>query len=201
MPDSAREQRLLRPRLPRTGSYRRASWVRPTTFNGAGVGYNVALPLDRNSTDANQQGDTTVAGLVQEFKEFALRGNVVDLAVGLIIGAAFGAIVNSLVNDVVMPPLGLIVGQVDFSNLFINLSGQEYPSLAAAREAGAPVIAYGAFINVVINFIIVALAIFLLVKGMNRLRRQQAEEPAQPPEAPRQEVLLQEIRDILKARS
>jgi large conductance mechanosensitive channel len=142
-----------------------------------------------------------VAGFVQEFKEFALRGNVVDLAVGLIIGAAFGAIVNSLVNDVVMPPLGLIVGQVDFSNLFINLSGQDYPSLAAARAAGAPVIAYGAFINVVINFIIVALAIFLLVKGMNRLRRQQAEEPAQPPEAPRQEVLLQEIRDILKARS
>jgi large conductance mechanosensitive channel len=142
-----------------------------------------------------------VAGFVQEFKEFALRGNVVDLAVGLIIGAAFGAIVNSLVNDVVMPPLGLIVGQVDFSNLFINLSGQDYPSLAAARAAGAPVIAYGAFINAIINFVIVALAIFVLVKGMNQLRRQQAEEPAQPPEAPRQEVLLQEIRDILKARS
>jgi large conductance mechanosensitive channel len=142
-----------------------------------------------------------VAGLVQEFKEFALRGNVVDLAVGLIIGAAFGAIVNSLVNDVVMPPLGLIVGQVDFSNLFINLSGQDYPSLAAARAAGAPVIAYGAFINAIINFVIVALAIFVLVKGMNQLRRQQAVEPAQPPEAPRQEVLLQEIRDILKARS
>jgi large conductance mechanosensitive channel len=141
-----------------------------------------------------------MSSLFQEFKEFALRGNVVDLAVGLIIGAAFGAIVNSLVNDVVMPPLGLIVGQVDFSNLFINLSGQDYPSLAAARAAGAPVIAYGAFINVVINFIIVALAIFLLVKGMNQLRRQQAEEPAEPPEAPRQEVLLQEIRDILKAR-
>jgi large conductance mechanosensitive channel len=141
-----------------------------------------------------------MSGLFEEFKEFALRGNVVDLAVGLIIGAAFGAIVNSLVNDVVMPPLGLIVGQVDFSNLFINLSGQDYPSFAAARAAGAPVIAYGAFINVVINFIIVALAIFLLVKGMNQLRRQQAEEPAEPPEAPRQEILLQEIRDILKAR-
>jgi large conductance mechanosensitive channel len=146
-------------------------------------------------------GGRTVAGLVQEFKEFALRGNVVDLAVGLIIGAAFGAIVNSLVNDVVMPPIGLLMGNVDFSDLFVNLSGQDYPSLAAARAAGAPVIAYGAFINAVINFVIVALAIFVLVKGMNQLRRQQAAEPAEPPEAPRQEVLLQEIRDILKARS
>ena len=141
-----------------------------------------------------------MSGLLQEFKEFALRGNVVDLAVGLIIGAAFGAIVNSLVADVIMPPIGLLMGNVDFSDLFINLSGQDYPSLAAARAAGAPVIAYGAFINAVINFIIVALAIFVLVKAMNQLRRQQAEEPAEPPEAPRQEVLLQEIRDILKAR-
>jgi large conductance mechanosensitive channel len=141
-----------------------------------------------------------MSGLFQEFKEFALRGNVVDLAVGLIIGAAFGAIVNSLVADVIMPPIGLLMGNVDFSDLFINLSGQDYPSLAAARAAGAPVIAYGAFLNAVINFIIVALAIFVLVKGMNQLRRQQAEEPAEPPEAPRQEVLLLEIRDILKAR-
>ena len=141
-----------------------------------------------------------MSGLFQEFKEFALRGNVVDLAVGLIIGAAFGAIVNSLVADVIMPPIGLLMGNVDFSDLFINLSGQDYPSLAAARAAGAPVIAYGAFLNAVINFIIVALAIFVLVKGMNQLRRKQAEEPAEPPEAPRQEVLLEEIRDILKAR-
>jgi large conductance mechanosensitive channel len=141
-----------------------------------------------------------MSGLFQEFKEFAMRGNVVDLAVGLIIGAAFGAIVNSLVADVIMPPIGLVMGNVDFSDLFINLSGQDYPSLAAARAAGAPVIAYGSFINAVINFIIVALAIFMLVKGMNQLRRKQAEEPAEPPEAPRQEVLLQEIRDILKAR-
>jgi large conductance mechanosensitive channel len=141
-----------------------------------------------------------MSGLLQEFKEFAMRGNVVDLAVGLIIGAAFGAIVNSLVADVIMPPIGLVMGNVDFSDLFINLSGQDYPSLAAARAAGAPVIAYGAFLNAVINFIIVALAIFVLVKGMNQLRRKQAEEPAEPPEAPRQEVLLQEIRDILKAR-
>ena len=141
-----------------------------------------------------------MSGLLQEFKEFALRGNVVDLAVGLVIGAAFGAIVNSLVADVIMPPIGLLMGNVDFSDLFINLSGQDYPSLAAARAAGAPVIAYGAFLNAVINFIIVALAIFVLVKGMNQLRRKQAEEPAEAPEAPRQEVLLQEIRDILKAR-
>ena len=141
-----------------------------------------------------------MSGLLQEFKEFALRGNLVDLAVGLVIGAAFGAIVNSLVADVIMPPIGLLMGNVDFSDLFINLSGQDYPSLAAARAAGAPVIAYGAFLNAVINFIIVALAIFVLVKGMNQLRRQQSKKPAEPPEAPRQEVLLQEIRDILKAR-
>ena len=142
-----------------------------------------------------------MAGFVREFKEFALRGNVVDLAVGIIIGVAFGAVVNSLVEDVIMPPLGLILGNVDFSNLFINLSAQDYASLAAAREAGAPVIAYGAFINVVINFLVVALAVFLLVKGMNRLRRKQEQAPEEVPAPPRQEVLLEEIRDILKARA
>lgn len=141
-----------------------------------------------------------MAGFFQEFKEFAMRGNVVDLAVGLVIGAAFGAIVNSLVNDIIMPPIGLVMGNVDFSDLFINLSGQEYPSLAAAREAGAPVIAYGAFINVLINFVIVALAIFLVVKAMNRLRRKQEQAPEESPVPPRQETLLEEIRDILKAR-
>jgi large conductance mechanosensitive channel len=142
-----------------------------------------------------------VSGFFQEFKEFALRGNMVDLAVGIIIGVAFGAVVNSLVEDVIMPPLGLIIGNVDFSDLFINLSGQDYASLAAAREAGAPVIAYGAFINVLINFVVVALAVFLLVKGMNRLRRKQEQAPDQVPVPPRQEVLLEEIRDILKARA
>ena len=135
-----------------------------------------------------------MAGFVQEFKEFALRGNVVDLAVGLVIGAAFGAIVNSLVNDIIMPPIGLVMGNVDFSDLFTNLSGQEYASLAAAREAGAPVIAYGAFV-------IVALAIFLVVKAMNRLRRKQEQAPEETPVPPRQETLLEEIRDILKARA
>jgi large conductance mechanosensitive channel len=142
-----------------------------------------------------------MSGLFQEFKEFAMRGNVVDLAVGLVIGAAFGTIVTSLVNDVIMPPIGLVMGNVDFSDLFINLSGQEYASLAAAREAGAPVIAYGAFINAVINFVIVALAIFIVIKGMNRLRRKQEQAPEETPVPPRQETLLEEIRDILKARA
>jgi large conductance mechanosensitive channel len=142
-----------------------------------------------------------MSGFLQEFKEFAMRGNVVDLAVGIVIGAAFGAIVNSLVNDVIMPPIGLVMGSVDFSDLFINLSGQDYPSLAAARAAGAPVIAYGTFINAVINFVIVAFAIFLVIKGMNQLRRKQENAPEAPPAPPRQETLLEEIRDILKARS
>jgi large conductance mechanosensitive channel len=142
-----------------------------------------------------------MSGFFQEFKEFAMRGNVVDLAVGLVIGAAFGAIVTSLVNDVIMPPIGLAMGNVDFSDLFINLSEQEYASLAAAREAGAPVIAYGAFINAVINFVIVAFAIFIVIKGMNRLRRKQEQAPEATPVPPRHETLLEEIRDLLKARS
>lgn len=110
-------------------------------------------------------------GMLQEFREFAMRGNVIDMAVGIIIGAAFGGIVTSLVNDVVMPPIGLALGAVDFSDLFINLSATDYPSLAAAREAGAPVIAYGAFINTVINFLIVAFVIFMLIKQLNRLKK------------------------------
>jgi large conductance mechanosensitive channel len=142
-----------------------------------------------------------MSGFFREFKEFAMRGNVVDLAVGIVIGVAFGAIVNSLVEDIIMPPIGLIMGNVDFSDLFINLSGQDYPSLTAARAAGAPVIAYGSFINAVINFIIVAFAIFLVVKGMNQLRRLQEKAPEKTPVPPRQETLLEEIRDILKARS
>jgi large conductance mechanosensitive channel len=142
-----------------------------------------------------------MSGFFQEFKEFAMRGNVVDMAVGIVIGAAFGVIVNSLVNDVIMPPIGLITGKVDFSNLFINLSSQSYASLAAARAAGAPVVAYGSFINAVINFVIVAFAIFLVIKGMNQLRRQQEKAPETTPVPPRQETLLEEIRDLLKARA
>jgi large conductance mechanosensitive channel len=137
--------------------------------------------------------------ILTEFREFAVKGNVVDMAVGIIIGAAFGKIVSSLVEDVIMPPIGLLLGQVDFSDLFINLSGQEFASLAAARAAGAPVIAFGSFINVVINFIIVAFAVFMLVKQINRLKRLAgAEEQAAPPPPPREEALLEEIRDLLK---
>ena len=118
--------------------------------------------------------------MLREFREFAMRGNVVDLAVGIIIGAAFGKIITSLVNDVIMPPIGLLLGRVDFSSLFINLSGQPYASLAEARAAGAPTINYGVFLNTVIDFIIVAFAIFLLVRFINRLSRQ----PPATPEAP-----------------
>jgi large conductance mechanosensitive channel len=117
--------------------------------------------------------------MVKEFKAFLMRGNVVDLAVAVVIGAAFGAIVTSFVNDLLMPPIGLALGRVNFSDLFINLSGQNYPSVAAAKAAGAPTINYGIFLNTVINFIIVAFAIFLVVKAVNRL----TEKPA-PAAAP-----------------
>lgn len=137
-------------------------------------------------------------GIVKEFQEFAVKGNVVDMAVGIIIGGAFGTIVKSLVSDVIMPPIGLALGGVDFSDLFINLTDIQYDSLAAANEAGAPVIAYGSFINNVISFLIVAFAVFLLVKGINSLKRKQEEEPAAAPEPPKEQVLLEEIRDLLK---
>ncbi len=116
----------------------------------------------------------------KEFREFIARGSVFDLAVGIVIGAAFASIVDSFVRDILMPPIGLVTGGVDFSNLFINLSGQEYASLAAAQEAGAPTINYGAFLNNVISFVIVAFAVFLLVKQYNRLRQQQESVPAAP---------------------
>ncbi len=108
--------------------------------------------------------------MLKGFKEFAVRGNVVDMAVGIIIGAAFGKIVSSFVSDVLMPPIGLLVGKVDFSNLFLNLSGQSYDSLAAAKAAGAATINYGQFLNTVIDFTIIAFAIFLLVRQVNRLK-------------------------------
>jgi large conductance mechanosensitive channel len=118
--------------------------------------------------------------MLQEFKEFALRGNVVDLAIGIIIGGAFGQIVTSFVNDILMPPIGLLLGNVDFSNLFINLSGGRFDSLAAAQEAGAATINYGLFISTVIDFLIVAFAIFLLVRQINRMQRREEEAPAAP---------------------
>ncbi|HYF79224.1 MAG TPA: large conductance mechanosensitive channel protein MscL [Symbiobacteriaceae bacterium] len=114
----------------------------------------------------------------EAFKKFALRGNVMDLAIGVIIGAAFGKITTSLVNDVIMPPLGMIVGRVDFSSLYINLSGKDYASLAAAKEAGAPVIAYGLFLNTVLDFLIVAWAVFLVLQAMERLRKKK--DPGAP---------------------
>lgn len=109
--------------------------------------------------------------MLKEFKEFAMRGPVLDLAVGVIIGVAFGAIVTSFVNDIIMPPIGLLLGGVDFSNLFINLSGQPYDTLKAAKEAGAATINYGVFLNAVLNFLIVAFAIFLVIKQVNRMQR------------------------------
>ncbi|MBZ5589897.1 MAG: large conductance mechanosensitive channel protein MscL [Acidobacteriia bacterium] len=109
--------------------------------------------------------------MLKEFKEFAMRGNVLDMAVGIIIGAAFGRIVTSLVNDVIMPPIGLLMGKVDFSSLFINLSGTAYPSLAEAKKAGAPVIGYGAFLNTILDFIVVGFVIFLLIKQVNRFKK------------------------------
>ena len=137
----------------------------------------------------------------REFREFAMRGNVVDLAVGIILGAAFTTIVNSLVNDLIMPPIGLAIGGIDFSNLFVTLRGDSYPTVEAAKAAGAVTVNYGLFLNAVLRFVIVAFAVFLLVKQINRLRWQEAAEAAAPPpEPPRQELLLAEIRDLLSAR-
>ncbi len=140
--------------------------------------------------------------MLKEFKEFAMRGNVMDMAVGIIIGAAFGKIVTSLVNDVVMPPIGLLMGNADFSDLFVNLSmGQTFASVAEAEAAGAPIIKYGMFINTVLDFVIVAFAIFLLIRALNRLKRKQEAAPPPPPPAPTtEEKLLAEIRDLLRAR-
>jgi len=139
--------------------------------------------------------------MLKEFKEFAMRGSVVDLAVGIVIGAAFGKIVSSFVADVLMPPIGLLLGNVDFSDLFIVLGAGDFPSLAAAQEAGAPTLNYGVFINTLIDFVIIAFAIFLVVKVMNRLKRQEEEAPPPPPEPTKEEQLLTEIRDILKQRA
>ena len=116
--------------------------------------------------------------MVEEFKKFIMRGNVMDMAVGIIIGAAFGKIVTSFVNDILMPPLGLILGKVDFSNLFINLSSTQVTTLAEAKEAGIPIIAYGAFLNTLVDFLIVAFAIFMVIKQVNRLMPAKEEAPA-----------------------
>jgi large conductance mechanosensitive channel len=141
--------------------------------------------------------------MLKEFRDFALRGSVVDLAIGVIIGAAFGAIVSSLVDDVFMPIIGLILSGVDFSNLFWVISNPgnvAVPSVAFAKENGIPVLAYGLFINAVVKFIIVAFVLFLVVKGINSMRRKEAAAPAPAPAPTKEEVLLTEIRDALRAK-
>lgn len=136
--------------------------------------------------------------IAKEFKDFAMRGNVVDLAVGVVIGAAFGKIVNSLVQDVIMPAVGALLGGVDFKQFYINLGATTYDSLELAEKAGAPLIKYGAFINSMVDFVIIAFAIFIAVKAINKLKRQEQAAPAEPPPTPEDVLLLREIRDALK---
>lgn len=138
-------------------------------------------------------------GFIKEFKEFAVKGNVMDMAVGVIIGGAFGKIVTSLVSDLLMPVISLTTGGIDFTNLFVNLTDDtKYATLAAAQEAGATVFAYGQFIQNIIDFLIVAFCIFLMIKGMNKLSKKKEEEAPAAPAGPTQEELLAEIRDLLK---
>lgn len=115
--------------------------------------------------------------MLKEFKEFAVKGNALDLAVGVIIGAAFGKIVTSLVEDIIMPPIGLLAGRLDFSNLFVALNGQVYPNIKAAKDAGAPILAYGLFLNNIVNFVLVAFAVFMLVRQINRMKSGEEEKP------------------------
>jgi large conductance mechanosensitive channel len=140
--------------------------------------------------------------MLKEFREFAVRGNVVDMAVGIIIGAAFGKIVDSLVKDLIMPPIGLALGKVDFANLFVVMKQGATPgpylTVDAAQKAGAVTFNYGVFINTCLSFVIVAFAVFLLVRAINRLKRQEEAKPAEPPPTPEEVVLLREIRDSLK---
>jgi large conductance mechanosensitive channel len=136
--------------------------------------------------------------MFEEFKKFAMRGNVVDLAVGVVIGAAFTGIVNSLVKDIIMPPIGLALGGVDFANFFLTLKGAHVATLAEAQKAGAVTINYGVFVNEVLNFLVVALALFLLIRSINRLTAPKVvETPAEPP-PPEEVLLLRDIRDSLK---
>jgi large conductance mechanosensitive channel len=138
--------------------------------------------------------------MLKEFKEFISRGSVIDLAVGIIIGAAFTAIVNSLVNDIIMPPIGLLLGGIDFTNFFIILKGTSQGTLKATQDSGAVVIAYGQFINSVIKFLIVAAAVFLLIKQVNLFVRKKEAAPEAPPPPPPEIELLTQIRDLLKSR-
>ena len=141
--------------------------------------------------------------MFKEFREFALKGNVLDMAIGIIIGAAFGRIVDSLVKDVIMPPIGLMLGNVDFANLFAVLKqgpvAGPYPTVEAAQKAGAVTVNYGVFLNNVITFVVVAFAVYLLVRAINRLRRQQEAQSKEAPPPPEDVVLLREIRDALQS--
>jgi len=138
--------------------------------------------------------------MLSEFKAFAMRGNVMDMAIGIILGGAFGKIVGSFVNDVLMPPLGLLLGGVDFTSKYVGLKAGAYTTLAEAKAQGIPTLNYGSFIQTIIDFVIIAFAIFMMVKAMNAAKKKEAEAPPAPPAPSAQEKLLAEIRDLLKAR-
>ena len=142
--------------------------------------------------------------MLKEFKEFAVKGNMLDMAVGIIVGAAFGTVVQSLVKDIIMPPIGMLLGGVDFTNLFVTVrqgsAAGPYATLAAAQDAGAVTINYGLFANAIISFLIVSFSVFLLVRSFNKLKRKEEEAPAVPAAPPAEVVLLGEIRDLLKTR-
>jgi large conductance mechanosensitive channel len=144
----------------------------------------------------NKQG-VAIMSVLKEFRDFAVRGNVIDLAIGIIIGGAFGKIISSIVSDIIMPPIGLLIGGVDFTNLFIALNGKTYESFAAAKAAGAPILAYGSFIQAIFDFTIIAIAVFILVKAINKLKSKEEAAPVST-EPPQDVKLLIEIRDLLK---
>ncbi len=135
--------------------------------------------------------------MLDEFKKFIMKGNMIDMAVGIIIGAAFGTVVKSLVADVIMPPIGMLLGGIDFSNLFVALDGETYASLSAAQAAGAATINYGVFINNCITLLIVGFAVFLLVKAINKMKEKEESAPKEPPKTPEEIILLREIRDAM----
>ncbi len=139
--------------------------------------------------------------MVKEFKAFAMRGNVVDMAVGIIIGAAFGKIITSFVKDILMPPIGLLLGNVNFGDLFLNLSEGQFATLGAAQEAGAVTVNYGLWFNTVIDFLIVAFAIFMVIQQLSKMKKKEEAAPPAPPEPSKEELLLTDIRDLLKTQS
>jgi len=154
--------------------------------------------LNRSNPNGASIGSTGENKMLKEFKEFAIKGNMVDMAVGIIIGAAFGAIVSSLVDDVFMPVIGLFLGGLDFSNFFIVLGKGSFATIAQAKEAGVSTLNIGLFINAVIKFIIIAFALFIVIKAINIAKKKVEDTPSEPAAPPAQEVLLTEIRDLLK---